>query len=78
MKNNNVEIYFYMIIFLTNILTFQSVKSMGCGVDRLNSYDILVQNISRAKEVIAWTLLALSTERISESDAILSLPTIQE
>jgi hypothetical protein len=51
---------------------------MGCGVDGLNSDGILIQNISRAKEVIAWTLLALSPERKSESDAVLSLPTIQE
>ena len=78
MKKNNAEIYFYMIIFLLNVLTFQSVKSMGYGVDRLNSYDILVQNISRAQEVIVWTLLALSSERKSKSDAVLSLPTIQQ
>jgi hypothetical protein len=51
---------------------------MGYGVDRMNSYDILAQNISRAQQVIAWTLLALSSERKSERDAILSLPTIQE
>lgn len=78
MKNNNVEIYFYMITFLLNVLTFQSVKSMGYGVDRLNSYDILIQNISRAQEVIAQTLLAFSSERKSDSNAIFSLPTTQD
>jgi len=67
-----------MITFLPKVLTFQSVKSLGCEGDRLNPYDILVQNISRAQKVTAWTSLALSSERKSESDAILSLPTIQE
>jgi len=51
---------------------------MGYGVDGLNPYDILIQTISRAQEVIAWTLLAFPSEWKSDSDAILSLPTIQE
>lgn len=67
-----------MITFLLNVLTFQSVKSMGYGVNRVNSYDILIQNISWAQEVIARTLLPFSSERKSNSDTILSLPTIQE
>ena len=63
-----------MIIFFPNVLAFQSVKSVGYGADRVNSYDNLVQNISRAQEVISWTLATLSSERKSESDAILALP----